>query len=452
MHKMNVAYLRVSTEAQTEKYGLDMQKQKILDYCERNGVNIERWYVDGGYSGSKLDRPEIQRLLDDAEKNLIKTVYIYKLDRLSRDTADTLELMYRILPKYGVKVVSMTEEIRTDNPMDKVMLTMNAAMNQYEREVIRMRMSAGMLERVKKGYWMGGGNIPWGYYYDRNDGILHIDEEQAEMVKNAYRLYLDGYSCDKISHMLGFRGERIVIQILKRKSNIGLIEYKGNVYKGLHEPIVDEKTFYETQELMTRRSTGSHIAHNNLLTGLCYCGVCGARMRYQKWGKYHKLVCYSQDKKNGKEYMRKSDNCTNTKPDAEPIETELEECFKMFAVKLDKPEKPEETKTVLLEKTIKTLKTKIKKMYDIYFDNPSDNLMELIQEEEKKLKQTEADLLQEALEEKKSVSDEKIENIKNIGDMWSHLNIKEKNNALKECIDKVIVTNGDVEVYFRTFF
>lgn len=132
MKKMNVAYLRVSTEAQTEKYGLDMQRQKILDYCERNRVVIDRWYVDGGYSGSKLDRPEIQKLLDDAERDLIKTVYIYKLDRLSRDTADTLELMYRILPKYGVKVVSMTEEIRTDNPMDKVMLTMNAAMNQYE--------------------------------------------------------------------------------------------------------------------------------------------------------------------------------------------------------------------------------------------------------------------------------------------------------------------------------
>ena len=46
MKKMDVAYLRVSTETQTEKYGLDMQRQKIIDYCERNGVTIDKWYVE----------------------------------------------------------------------------------------------------------------------------------------------------------------------------------------------------------------------------------------------------------------------------------------------------------------------------------------------------------------------------------------------------------------------
>ena len=122
MKKMDVAYLRVSTETQTEKYGLDMQRQKIIDYCERNWVTIDKWYVDGGYSGSKLDRPDIQKLLDDAENGLIGRVFIYKLDRMSRDVIDTLNLIYRILPKYGVKVISMTEEIRTENPMDKQQL------------------------------------------------------------------------------------------------------------------------------------------------------------------------------------------------------------------------------------------------------------------------------------------------------------------------------------------
>lgn len=451
MQKMNVAYLRVSTETQTEKYGLDVQRQKIIDYCERNGVIIDKWYVDGGYSGSKLDRPEMQKLLDDSENNLIKNVYIYKLDRLSRDTADTLELMYRILPKYGVKVVSMTEEIRTDNPMDKVMLTMNAAMNQYEREVIRMRMSAGMLERIKKGYWMGGGRIPWGYYYDRNDGILHVNEEQAEMVRNAYKLYLKGYSCANISIMLGFKGERIVSQILKRKSNIGLIEYKGKVYKGLHEPIIDEKTFYETQELMKRRSTNSHVANDNLLTGLCYCGVCGARMRYQKWGSYHKLVCYSQDKKNGKEYMRKSDNCTNTKPNALPVEKEIEECFKLFAIKLEKKEESKDDNAEMIKKSIKTANAKIKKMYDVYFNNQSERLLEMIEEEEAKISNLETELKSAIFSAKRQFSEDKAENIRSMSDIWSSLDKKEKNKLLKECIEKVVITNGDVEVYFRTF-
>lgn len=451
MTKMNVAYLRVSTENQTEKYGLDLQRQKILDYCKKNGVIIDKWYVDGGYSGSKLDRPEIQNLLDDAENGWIKTVYIYKLDRLSRDTQDTLDLMYRILPKFGIKVVSMTEEIRTDNPMDKVMLTMNAAMNQYEREVIHMRMSAGMVERVKKGLWMGGGRVPWGYYYDRNDGILHIDAEQAERVRNVYKLYLEGYSCDKISNILGYKKEKIVRDILRRKSNIGLIEYKGNVYKGLHEPIIDDETFYKTQELIKRRSTNSHVANNNLLTGLCFCGICGARMRYQKWGKYHKLICYSQDRKNGKEYMRKSDNCDNIRPLAAEIEKEVEECFKVFSINVDKNEEKKVNKSEILEKSIQSVNAKIKKMYDMYFERQSDNLLEMITEEEKKLEELENDLKSERKEIEKKISAEKIEKIKSIADVWDKLEVKEKNKVLKECIEKIILTKGNVEIYFRTF-
>lgn len=450
MKKMDVAYLRVSTEAQTEKYGLDMQKQKIIDYCERNEVTIDRWYIDGGYSGSKLDRPDIQKLLDDAENGLIGKVFIYKLDRMSRDVIDTLNLIYRILPKYGVKVISMTEEIRTENPMDKVMLTMNAAMNQYEREIIRMRMSAGMVERVKKGYWMGGGRIPYGYYYDRNDGILHVDQEQAGRVRDAYKLYLDGMSCCNIANMLGFTGERIVTQILRRKSNIGYIVYKGKTYKGLHKPIIDEKTFYETQEMMKKRSTNSHVSHGNLLTGLCYCGVCGARMRYQKWGSYHKLVCYSQDLHSGKDYMKKSDHCNNTKIKADFVEHEVEECFIPFAINIENTSPETINKTDIIEKQIRSINAKIKKLYDLYIERQSENLLDMINLEEKKVRDLELEILSEKNEEKEHLSEEKISQIKHMADIWEELKTQEKNKILKQCIEKIVITDGNVEIHFRT--
>lgn len=447
MTKQNVAYLRVSTEAQTEKYGLDMQKQKILDYCEKKGVVIDKWYIDGGYSGSKLDRPEIQELLDDAEKGAIGTVYIYKLDRMSRDVIDTLNLLYRVLPKYNVKVVSMTEDIKTENPMDKVMITMNAAMNQYEREVIRMRMSAGMVERVKKGLWMGGGRVPFGYYYDRNDGILHPKEDEAELVRKAYRLYIDGYSCVRIARMLGFKGERIVIQILKRKSNIGMIEYKGETYQGLHEPIVDKKTFYEAQDCMKKRGTNSHISNNHILTGLCHCGVCGARMRYHKWDGNPRLVCYSQFK--GKEYMQRDRNCNNKKPFARNVEKEVEDCFKRFIVNVDKKEESESNLDTI-EGMIKKSNTKIKRFYNLYAENPSDNLLEVIQEEEARIKELKS-RLDEKIKKEHKTDTEKIEKIRRVSDVWDSLTNKEKNRILKECIEKIVITGDDIEIHFVNF-
>lgn len=446
MRKQNVAYLRVSTEAQTEKYGLDVQRQKIIDYCEKEKIKIDKWYIDGGYSGSKLDRPEVQSLLSDVEKGNIGTIFVYKLDRLSRDTVDTLNLLNKTLPGNGVCLVSMTEEIRTENPMDRVMVTMNAAMNQYEREVIRMRMSAGMKERVKNGLWMGGGRIPWGYYYDRNDGILHVDEEQAKMVRKAYELYADGMSCGKISKMLGFKGEKIVMDILKRKSNIGIIKYRGEEYKGKHEPIVDEALFYKVQECMRKRHTNSHVANDHILTGLCYCGRCGARMRYQKWGKnYHKLVCYSQGTY-GKEYLVKDPNCDNDKVMASLVEEKVVSCFKEFSLNAEKRRK-EESWANFIEESINKVNKKIKKLYSLYAENDSDNLLEVIREEEERLKELKKQLKAES--ERKSEGSVDIEKIKRVSDVWETIENKEKNKALKECIEKVIIDGGDIQVRFK---
>ncbi len=447
MKKQNVAYLRVSTEAQTEKYGLDMQKQKILDYCEKKGVVIDKWYIDGGYSGSKLDRPEIQELLDDSERGVVGTVYIYKLDRMSRDVIDTLNLLYRVLPKYGVRVVSMTEELKFENPMDKVMIGVNAIMGQYEREVIYMRTRAGMVERVKKGLWMGGGRVPFGYYYDRNDGILHPKEDEAELVRKAYRLYIDGYSCDRISRMLGFKGERIVIQVLKRKSNIGMIEYKGETYKGLHRPIVDEKTFYEAQECMKKRSTNSHVCHDHILTGLCYCGMCGARMRYHKWAGNPKLICYSQLA--GKAYMQKDTNCKNKRYVARDVEKEVEDCFRNFIVNVDKKENTDSNVDSVSD-AIKKSNTKIKRFYNLYVENPSDNLLEVIQEEEARVKELKAQL-DEEIKKGHKTDTEKIDKIRRVSDVWDSLTNEEKNKVLKECIEKIVITGDDIEIHFNNF-
>lgn len=442
-NRLTVAYLRVSTENQIEKYGLDLQKQKILDYCDKNGIVIDRWYIDGGYSGSKLDRPDVQKLLDDAENDLIDTVFIYKLDRLSRDTEDTLALVNRILPRFGVNVVSMTEDIRNENPIDRMMLTMNAAVNQYEREVIRMRMSAGMVERVKRGYWMGGGLVPYGYRYDRNDGILHIIPEQAEIVRQLFQLYIDGYSCDKISKMLGLKGDRIVMNILQRKSNLGLIEYKGQVYQGLHEPIIDEETFYTAQNCMKQRSTNSYIANDHMLTGLCYCGKCGARMRYHKWDGNHRLLCYSQVK--GKEYMQKDRNCDNVKPIAKNIEKEVEYYFKQFIINIENEKKIKKNNVDIINDALLRNKSKLKRLYHLYGENQNSNLLEVISEQEQTIKDLETQLQ----EEKANNHSKNIDNIKKIADVWNDLSIKEKNKILKQCVEKIVINGDDISIHFN---
>lgn len=447
--KQNVAYLRVSTEAQTEKYGLDMQKEKILEYCVKSGVMIDKWYIDGGFSGSTLDRPKIQELLSDAEDGKIENVFVYKLDRMSRDTRDTLDLLTKTLPKYDVRVISMTEQISIDTPMDRVMVTMNAAMNQYEREMICMRTRAGMVERVKKGLWMGGGRVPYGYYYDRNDGILHIDETQAEKVKKAYEMYIDGYSCDKISKILGFKGDRIVTQILKRKSNIGLIVYKGVEYKGLHEPIIDEETFYIAQECMKKRSTNAFVTTKKLLTGLCFCSVCGARMRYHKWSGNHKLICYSHFK-SSHDCVVRDRNCNNKIYDAKKIEDEVESFFIDNVSKINDKDVHKNNIGTISE-LIKKSNAKIKKFYNLYAENDNPNLLELIREEESRVKDLEKEL---EFEKERELQETSVysEDVKGKVEKWEEIPVSEKNMILKKCIEKIIVSPDTVEICFSFTF
>lgn len=445
MKKMNVGYLRVSTEAQTEKYGLDLQKNKILERARSDGNTIDRWYVDGGYSGSKLERPEIQRLLEDVKTDSIDSVYVYKLDRMSRDTIDALTLLYRFLPEHNVKLVSVTEELNLSTPMDKVIVGVNAMMGQYEREVIYMRTRAGMIERVKKGLWMGGGRTPYGYYYDRNDGILHVKEDEAKNVRKMYEMYNAGYSCEKIAIILGIKWDKIVLNILKRKSNLGYIEYKGEIYKGKHEAIIDEETYYKTQELMKKRSSNSYVNNHYMLSGLCWCGKCGARMRYKKWGNYMIMECYSRDKP--RRYMVKDTNCKNKRIKTEYVEKEVIDCFKKFSINIEKAEAKESNRSII-EKEIKKTTDKLKKLYSLYAESESDTLLSVIEEEEKRLKSLKNDLDNE-IREDSSKKEVKIEEIKNMANVWDTLDAKEKNKILKECIEKIAITDGDIEIYFK---
>ena len=78
-------YIRVSTDAQYEEgYSVDAQKQKLEQYCRLKDITEYEFYIDGGWSGSNIDRPEMKRMIEDIRNRRISAVIVYKLDRLSR--------------------------------------------------------------------------------------------------------------------------------------------------------------------------------------------------------------------------------------------------------------------------------------------------------------------------------------------------------------------------------
>ena len=283
---LRALYIRVSTEAQAEEgYSIQAQSERLEAYCKAMGWDNYRFYTDGGYSGSNLDRPEMTRLIADARGGQVATVVVFKLDRLSRSQKDTLYLIEDVFLPHGVDFISLNESIDTSTPYGRAMIGILSAFAQLERENIYLRTRMGMVERVRQGYWMGGGGVPFGYDYDRSTGIL-VPNADAPRVRQMYELYLKGWSAQRIAQRMGLKYDKLVTQILTRKSNIGLISYKGEEYQGLHQPIVPEELFYLVQDRMKERAVKHRAAGGgHLLTGLVYCGACGARMRYIRWGK-----------------------------------------------------------------------------------------------------------------------------------------------------------------------
>lgn len=169
-------------------------------------------------------------------------------------------------------------------------------------------------------------------------------------------------------------------------------------------------------------------------------------MRYMKWGKIHKLVCYSQGTY-GRDYMTKDPNCDNEKVNAEWVEHEVEDCFKQFVINVDEGKK-RESNVEVIQSSINKTNSKIKKLYSLYAENDSDNLLEVIRDEEKKLKELENELKSE-IDRESADNAIDINKIKRVADVWDFLNNKEKNGVLKDCVEKIVIDGEDIEVYFK---
>ena len=451
--KKAAIYIRVSTDAQAEEgYSIEAQKEQLGAYCISKGIKNYEYYIDGGWSGSNIERPEIQRLIKEAKEHKISHCIVFKLDRLSRSQKDTLYLIEDVFIPNDVSFVSLNETLDTSTPMGKLMIGILSAFAQLERENIRLRTRMGMKERVKSGYWMGGGRVPFGYDYDKNLKVL-VPNDDAETVRQIYKLYLDGYACQHIANLLGLKYDRLVIQILKRKSNYGIIEYNGEEYQGLHESIISKETYDMAMAEMAKRSPNYTSKSNYLLTGLVYCGKCGAKMRYQKWDKKNnraKLICYSQQK--SKSYLVKDCNCDQPKLWGDEIEDYvLDVLFKL-------KEKPTHAEThsfeksalEILEKQKIDTDKKIKRLYLLYADSDDDILLETIEEQKRRLTSIMAQISNESENQKALISKDNIDDIiLNLKSMWNNSTFQQKRNILKLLIDKIIITDENIDIRLK---
>lgn len=139
---MKVAiYARVSTSDQN----CELQLRELREYCQRRGWDVAGEYIDAGVSGSKRSRPELDRMMRDAQKHVVDCVIVWKLDRFGRSVLHLNEAISN-LRSWGVRFICVTQNIDTDqsNPTSNLLLQILAAIAEFEREMIRERVNAGL--------------------------------------------------------------------------------------------------------------------------------------------------------------------------------------------------------------------------------------------------------------------------------------------------------------------
>ncbi len=223
-----VAYIRVSTERQTEGNGLEQQHNTIAAWAAAKDIKIDAWAKDAE-TGMSVDREEIQRLLTLAQAGSLKRLIVDRLDRLGRKLV-VIEALYEGFTDAGVEVLCVNHALAND-PSGSMVRHIMSAVAEYQRSEWLARMKTCRRVSVAKRGTYGGGGIPYGYL-SAGDGRLVIDPSTADLVRRCFALKAAGLSLHGIAAALDGEGFRTKKGTRLHPQQISRILARKDVYAG----------------------------------------------------------------------------------------------------------------------------------------------------------------------------------------------------------------------------
>lgn len=307
--KRVAAYVRVSVDKETMLHSFTAQASYYKELISKhNDWELVDVYADYGISGTKVDRPEFNRMIDDCRNNKIDMIITKSISRFARNTALLLATI-RELKALRVDVYFEEQNMNSMSEQGELVLTLLASMAEAEAK----SMSMNVKWRVDKTFMQGEVYSTTRFYgYDIIDKKFIINKEQAKVVKKIFQMALDGLGYIKIVEILNREGiksptgkrwtNNSLERILKEDTYTGRLtlqktyrtekktkernkgELRKYVVENDHEAIVDIDTFNKVQELIkSRRSKPTkENKDNNIFKGFIRCSICGACFQRKK--------------------------------------------------------------------------------------------------------------------------------------------------------------------------
>ena len=323
-------YCRLSRDdgTETESNSIGNQKKMLTQKAKELGLTNTKYYVDDGYTGTNFNRPAFQELLDDIEMGYISVVIVKDLSRLGRDYVSVGHYTDNYFPEHNVRFIAVNDMVDSDEGENEIAPFKNVMNEMYARDISRKVRSA---HRIRGNMGEPLSQPPYGYMKSpENKKKWIIDPEAAEVVKDIYRMCLEGMGNEAIAGELQRReilipmaywqskglnhgGKKTqpnpykwckttVQKILAQQEYCGdVINFKTysknfknktridnpvenwKIFKDVHEPIIDRDTWETVQKLTARtkrRAPKKENARKHIFSGLIRCADCGSNMSY----------------------------------------------------------------------------------------------------------------------------------------------------------------------------
>lgn len=327
-------YVRLSKEdldsGERESESIQNQKAMLLNYAINRGWQVYNIYCDedysGAYAGSDNDRPEFNRMMNDASQNKFGIVLCKSQSRFSRNMEVIEQYIHGRFVEWGIRFVSLVDNADTEIKGNKKARQINSLMNEWYLEDLSENIKSVFRYKMEHGEFLAA-FPPYGYSKDKNNkNHLVINPNTAPIVRQIFEWHSEGYGAARISRMLNDRGipnprkqqeldglrktymyspnemgcwsTTTIGDILNNQVYCGdvvqhkveKVSYKSKVIRkvstdnniiisDMHEPIISREVFKETQERLSKRRKATGTGKVHILSGKVFCHYCGKPMQ-----------------------------------------------------------------------------------------------------------------------------------------------------------------------------
>ena len=347
--KITALYCRLSRDDELTGDSNSIRNQKAIleKYAIDNGFGNREFFVDDGYSGTNFDRPDWQRLIAKAESGQVATVIVKDMSRLGRDYLKVGYYTEIFFPNADIRFIAINNGVDSANQQDSDFTPFLNIINEWYAKDCSKKIKAVLKAKGEAGKPLA--NIPpYGYVKDPADkNKWLVDEAAANVVREIFRLCVQGYGIAQITKILSDRhimnpsayakangrlplgGRSISGDYEWNQNTIAMIlsrqEYLGNtvnfrtfrknykqkkrinrdssewkIFENTHEAIIDQGTFDIVQRIRDGKRRLTPIGEPSILSGMLYCAGCGKKMyllrRKLQKRELDKFVCSSYRK------------------------------------------------------------------------------------------------------------------------------------------------------------